>query len=127
MRVWDLQDGACQEPIDLPAEKCTALMHPDTYLNKILLAFENGVMELWNLRTRSRVFRFTGFATKVLSAITTVVQSPAVDVVAVGFQNGQTVLHNLKFDKSIGSVQQVWRVFLNTFLHLFRHAHYFDF
>ena len=30
----------------------TALMHPTTYLNKILLASRRGSMQLWNIKTK---------------------------------------------------------------------------
>ena len=30
----------------------TAMMHPATYLNKILLASQQGTLQLWNIRTR---------------------------------------------------------------------------
>ena len=72
---------------------------------QVLVAYESGVMELWNLRTRARVHRFTSFVSSLASTlsassassadaqavlgtrkaqsahITCVVQSPAVDVV----------------------------------------------
>ena len=32
--------------------KITTMMHPVTYLNKILLASYQGTMQLWNIRTR---------------------------------------------------------------------------
>ena len=119
MRTWDLAAGTCAEPIALSAgDRVTALMHPDTYLNKVLVAYASGAMELWNLRTRARIHRFTAFAAASSStasslgpalgssasaaggaAITCVVQSPAVDVVGVGFADGRTLLHNLKFDQ----------------------------
>lgn len=35
-------------------------------------------------------------------------QAPAVDVVAVGLQNGKIVLHNLKYDKTVMSFMQDW-------------------
>ena len=109
MRVWDLADGTCAEPIELAAgERCVTLMHPDTYLNKVLVAYASGVMELWNLRTRARIHRFTSFVggSALASTLTCVVQSPAVDVVGVGFADGRALLHNLKFDQTLGGVQQ---------------------
>lgn len=125
MRTWDLATGTCAEPIALAAgDRVTALMHPDTYLNKVLVAYASGAMELWNLRTRARIHRFTAFAAAAASssassasslgllapalgcasaAITCVVQSPAVDVVGVGFADGRALLHNLKFDQVCAS------------------------
>jgi len=36
----------------------TCICHPPTYLNKIIIGFSNGEMQLWNIRTRKRVFCF---------------------------------------------------------------------
>jgi len=32
--------------------RITAIMHPATYLNKILLGSQQGTLQLWNIRTR---------------------------------------------------------------------------
>ena len=32
--------------------RITAIMHPATYLNKILLGSQQGSLQLWNIRTR---------------------------------------------------------------------------
>jgi hypothetical protein len=45
--------------IHLPAaERVTALTHPDTYLNKVIAAYASGSMDLWGLRTHTRIYRF---------------------------------------------------------------------
>jgi U3 small nucleolar RNA-associated protein 21 len=136
MRTWDLATGTCAEPITLSAgDRVTALMHPDTYLNKVLVAYASGAMELWNLRTRARIHRFTAFAAASSStasslgaalgslaaaaggaAITCVVQSPAVDVVGVGFADGRTLLHNLKFDQVCARVFSAFSVCFGAFV-----------
>jgi U3 small nucleolar RNA-associated protein 21 len=76
----------------------TALLHPATYLNKVLLGSPSGVMQLWNLRSRARVHEFDrGWN----SAITALAQSPALDVVAVGLADGRLFLINLKYDTTL--------------------------
>ena len=35
-------------------------------------------------------------------------QSPVVDVVAVGLESGRIILHNLRFDESVTELQQDW-------------------
>ena len=82
----------------------TCAMHPATYLNKILLASRRGEMQLWNIRTSKLVYTFTGWGSAVLA----VVQSPVVDVVGVGLENGGVVLHNLRYDETLMRFQQEW-------------------
>ena len=110
-----------------------ALIHPATYLNKLLVGYENGSMELWNFRRKSLVHVFTchlqyfeaqrqqnkedvfGNALDAgededdggaIPAITCIEQSPACDVVAVGFASGDIILINLKFDAILFSFKQ---------------------
>lgn len=35
-------------------------------------------------------------------------QSPAIDVIAVGLADGRTILHNIKYDETIMHFQQDW-------------------
>jgi hypothetical protein len=34
-----------------PSFKATAVLHPSTYLNKVIVGGENGELQLWNTRT----------------------------------------------------------------------------
>ena len=72
----------------------TALAHPATYLNKIVLGAPDGRMQLWNLRSKARVYEFAGWGSAVLA----LAQSPALDVMGVGLADGRVLLHNLKTD-----------------------------
>ena len=71
-------------------------MHPDTYLNKIVLGTREGQIQLWNVATRKLVYTFQGWN----SPVTCIVQSPAVDVVAIGLADGRIMVHNLKYVRS---------------------------
>lgn len=84
----------------------TAMIHPSTYLNKILVASTQGTMQIWNVRTSKMIYQFSSFK----STITCLVQSPVVDVVAVGLMDGTTVLYNIKMDEKLFSVWQEDRV-----------------
>ena len=101
-----------------------AFLHPVTYLNKILVAFADGSMQLWNIKTRyafffncngstifkpihaspcsSLIYSFKSFEKK----ITCLVQAPVLDVIAVGFADGTILLHNLRLDQSVLGVNQ---------------------
>lgn len=71
----------------------TGIIHPVTYVNKMLF-YGGKKMELWNVIEHERIYEFT-----VESQIEIVVQSPVVDVVAVGCQNGSIHLVNLLYDE----------------------------
>ncbi|EFJ49064.1 hypothetical protein VOLCADRAFT_59899 [Volvox carteri f. nagariensis] len=68
----------------------SAMCHPDTYLNKVLVGFEGGgEMQLWNLRSGVLLYTFKG--------------CPALDVVGVGLADGRAVLHNVRLDEEVAS------------------------
>ena len=39
----------------------TAMLHPITYLNKILFASKQGGMQLWNIKTSGLIYTFKSF------------------------------------------------------------------
>ena len=45
--------------------RVTCLLHPSTYLNKVLLGSEQGGLQLWNLRTSRMVHTFKGWGAGV--------------------------------------------------------------
>lgn len=49
--------------INFPIEtfEITAMLHPVSYLNKILLGSKQGSMQLWNLKTSQLVYSFKSF------------------------------------------------------------------
>ncbi|XP_004513123.1 U3 small nucleolar RNA-associated protein 21 homolog [Cicer arietinum] len=77
----------------------TCIMHPDTYLNKVLIGSEQGLMQLWNISTKKKIFEFKGWD----SPITCCVSSPALDVVAVGCTDGRIHVHNIRYDEELVS------------------------
>uniref|UniRef100_A0A8C5UH47 WD repeat domain 36 n=1 Tax=Malurus cyaneus samueli TaxID=2593467 RepID=A0A8C5UH47_9PASS len=93
--VWNIQSE--EEYLQLDFDKATftvsAILHPSTYLNKILLGSEQGTLQLWNIRSNKLLYSFPGWGL----AVTTLAQAPAVDVVAVGL-----------FDETLMKFQQDW-------------------
>lgn len=77
----------------------SCIMHPDTYLNKVLLGSQEGALQLWNISTKKMLFEFKGWK----SSICCCVSSPALDVVAVGCSDGKIHVHNIRYDKEIVS------------------------
>lgn len=96
LKVWEKKNESVY--IEIPFEnesfKITAIMHPNTYINKIVLGSEQGFLQLWNVKKGKLVYTFSGFDSK----ITVIEQTPALDVAAIGLSNGKIVLLNLKVD-----------------------------
>ncbi|GFP84289.1 U3 small nucleolar RNA-associated protein 21 homolog [Phtheirospermum japonicum] len=75
----------------------SCIMHPDTYLNKVIVASQEGSLQLWNISTKKKLYEFKGFD----SAITCCVSSPALDVVAVGCSDGKIHVYNIRYGEEI--------------------------
>uniref|UniRef100_A0A2P2KH70 Uncharacterized protein MANES_18G125600 n=1 Tax=Rhizophora mucronata TaxID=61149 RepID=A0A2P2KH70_RHIMU len=75
----------------------TCIMHPDTYLNKVLLGSQDGSLQLWNISTKKMLYEFKGWN----SSVTCCVSSPALDVVAVGCADGAIHVHNIRYDEEV--------------------------
>ncbi|CAL1530137.1 unnamed protein product [Lymnaea stagnalis] len=102
--VWDIKskEQYLQIKFDPLAFAVTAIAHPHTYVNKFLLGSEQGTLQLWNVHTNKLIYTFAGWG----SSITAVVQSTAIDVMAIGLEDGQVILHNLALDKTIVKFKQ---------------------
>lgn len=106
VKVWDIKEEDLFLELTFSNEsfRISAIMHPDTYLNKILLGSEQGEMQLWNIKTSKLIYTFKGWN----SAVTCLTQAPAIDVAGIGLANGKIILHNLKFDETIMEFTQDW-------------------
>ncbi|KAH0628125.1 hypothetical protein JD844_008892 [Phrynosoma platyrhinos] len=104
--IWDIQSE--EEYLQLNFDKSvfavSAVMHPSTYLNKILLGSEQGSLQLWNIKSNKLLYTFPGWG----GGVTVLQQAPAVDVVAVGLVSGHIIVHNIKFDEMLMKFQQDW-------------------
>lgn len=104
--VWEIKTAEqyLELSLDSSTFRASTLLHPVTYVNKILVGSEQGPLQLWNIRTGTLVHTFSGWQ----SAVTALEQSPALDVVAIGLASGETIVHNLKFDETLVRFQQDW-------------------
>lgn len=103
LRVWDLKAFAPAGALP-PFEGTFSpnlLLHPHTYLNKILVGSESGELQLWNIQSKKLIYTFRGWGSKV----TSLAQSPAVDVIAIGLADGSVKLHNIRADETVFSVK----------------------
>ena len=62
----------------------TCMAHPDTYLNKVVVASQQGTMQLWNFSKGVRLYEFQ----VADCAIKCLAPSPALDVVGLGLADG---------------------------------------
>ncbi|KAK5900209.1 hypothetical protein CgunFtcFv8_025185 [Champsocephalus gunnari] len=104
--VWDVQGGDIYLRLhfDSASFSVSAMMHPSTYLNKVLLGSSQGALQLWNIKTSKLLFTFPGWA----AGVTVLQQSPAVDVVGVGTATGRIIIHNIRLDETLMSFTQDW-------------------
>ncbi|KAK9786275.1 hypothetical protein WJX73_004830 [Symbiochloris irregularis] len=77
----------------------TCMTHPDTYLDKVVVAGTKGQLQLWNFSTSRKLYDFA----LADAAVSHIASSPALDVVAVGLADGRVMLHNLKFDEHVAA------------------------
>ncbi|RUS16773.1 hypothetical protein BC937DRAFT_90825 [Endogone sp. FLAS-F59071] len=107
LKMWDYTTGELYTELEFdPNFTLSTLIHPSTYLNKVLLGSSQGTMQIWNVRTSTLVYTFKPFS----SPITSLIQSPVVDVVAVGLLDGTVLIHNIKVDETIMILNQEDRV-----------------
>ncbi|POM64424.1 Hypothetical protein PHPALM_20045 [Phytophthora palmivora] len=77
IKIWDLDTMELVDTMSFSTDFTpTVMLHPDTYLNKILVGSEQGALQLWNIRKMKCIYEFKGWG----SAVTALEQSPAVDV-----------------------------------------------
>ncbi|OMO94083.1 hypothetical protein CCACVL1_06188 [Corchorus capsularis] len=75
----------------------SCIMHPDTYLNKVLIGSQEGFLELWNISTKKKLYAFKGWNSEICSCVS----SPALDVIAVGCADGTIHVHNIRYDEEV--------------------------
>nr|XP_057913461.1 WD repeat-containing protein 36 [Doryrhamphus excisus] len=104
--VWDVHSGDIylQLRFDPSTFNVTAMMHPSTYMNKVLLGSSQGALQLWNVKSSKLLYTFPGWS----AGVTVLQQSPAVDVVGVGTATGRIVLHNIRTDQTLMTFTQDW-------------------
>ncbi|KAJ3049083.1 hypothetical protein HK097_009887 [Rhizophlyctis rosea] len=107
IRMYNLSDGELHNELELAHDfRITCLLHPSTYLNKVLLGSQDGRMQLWNIRTMRLLYEFKRFE----SPITFLAQAPSVDVVAIGLLDGSIILQNIKVDEKIMRLKQEGKI-----------------
>ncbi|BGP25126.1 rRNA-processing protein utp21 [Rhodotorula toruloides] len=86
----------------------TKMIHPSSYLNKVVVGSKEGEIAVWNVRTGSCIHTFpssTLAGSHPASAITSISQSPAIDVLGVGLASGACVLFDVRLGEVFGKVR----------------------
>ncbi|SCV67376.1 BQ2448_6022 [Microbotryum intermedium] len=86
----------------------TKVVHPASYLNKVVVGSQEGELAVWNVRTGNLVHTFSASALAPLSSpspITALTQSPAIDVLGVGLANGACILFDVRIGQVLGKVR----------------------
>ena len=106
VRVWDIKMETVfvEFSFNNKSFQITTIVHPATYINKVLFGSRQGSLQLWNIRTAKCIYQFKGWGCEV----TCLEQSPAIDVIAVGLVTGKIILHNLRYDEILLEFTQDW-------------------
>ncbi|CAO1626324.1 unnamed protein product [Jaminaea pallidilutea] len=97
--------------IKLPAPSAaTSLLHPSTYLNKVLIGLSSGNLQLWNIQHSALLHQFDAHTLRASHGISTsasppailsVAQTPALDIVAITTADGNILLHDIRNDRAV--------------------------
>lgn len=106
LMVWDVHSEGIYMTLEFdPTQfEVTAAVHPDSYVNKVLLGSGQGPLQLWNVLDSKLVYTFAGWGQQV----TVLKQAPAKDVLAVGLADGRILVHNFSFDVTLMKFTQDW-------------------
>ncbi|KAI0273583.1 Utp21-domain-containing protein [Gloeopeniophorella convolvens] len=106
--IWDTPTEALQSQVQFePGFTAVHILHPATYLNKVLVGGNDGSLQLWNIRTQTCIHRIPfeslsdSTSDQVATSVTALAQSPAVDVVGVGFASGEVAIYDIRADEKL--------------------------
>ncbi|ORY41587.1 WD40 repeat-like protein [Rhizoclosmatium globosum] len=103
VRIWNWATKEFVKTISFePHFVVTTFIHPSTYVNKILVASADGRLQLWNFASLTMIYEFPSLSSPIL----TLAQSPAIDVIAIGTQDGRILLKDIKTNVPIKQFYQ---------------------
>lgn len=106
VKIWHIRSQELHLEInfDNSSFEITTLLHPATYVNKVLFGSSQGTLQLWNIRKNVMLYNFKDPSDT--SSVICMTQSPAVDIIAIGRDSGNVIIHNLKMDQEIMRFKQ---------------------
>ncbi|KAI9659894.1 MAG: hypothetical protein M1821_001246 [Bathelium mastoideum] len=79
-----------------------------TYLNKIVAGREDGTIEIWNLSSNKLIYTILPAASSY-GAVTAMQPTPALSLLAVAYENGPLIIHDIRHDKEVISFRSFTR------------------
>lgn len=106
VKIWHIrsQELYLEMEFDNKSFEISAIIHPATYVNKIIFGSSQGTLQLWNIRKNVMLYNFKDSSDT--SSVICMTQSPAVDIIAIGRMSGNVIVHNLKMDQEIMRFKQ---------------------
>ncbi|EGO20885.1 hypothetical protein SERLADRAFT_363098 [Serpula lacrymans var. lacrymans S7.9] len=106
MLIWDIAKADAEIIAVIQFDNgftATSVLHPVTYLNKVLVASSEGDLQLWNIRTQSKLLTSPTQSSENVppNPITALTQSPAIDVVGIGFISGEISVYDVRADERL--------------------------
>ncbi|ORY17781.1 Utp21 specific WD40 associated putative domain-domain-containing protein [Clohesyomyces aquaticus] len=83
-------------PTPLSGGVCTM----PTYLNKIFMGKRDGSVEIWNLNTAKLLYTLLP-PSSTFGAVTALQPSPALSLLAIAYESGPLIIHDVRADKEI--------------------------
>ncbi|KAJ9115038.1 hypothetical protein QFC22_005366 [Naganishia vaughanmartiniae] len=103
--VWKISTLELESEIKFHGSfNATTMLHPATYMNKVIVGSVEGALQIWNVRTMSLIHTFPP-PKNTSAAVTTVAQSPAIDVIGVGHADGRVRVVDIKIGEEIFDVK----------------------
>ena len=81
-----------------PGARPTALLHPPTYVDKLMIGFDDGGLALWNVGAGALLHTFGAAGDRPRGAVRALAAAPALDVVAAGWDDGSVTLIDARAD-----------------------------
>lgn len=105
VKVWDCESAELLTTIPLPG-KGIHLLHPPTYLNKVLVSMKKGRLVLLNVKTGVKIYDFPNIGKNLTGEISALENAVALDIVAIGLDTGKIVFGNVLKDEVLFTFDQ---------------------
>lgn len=103
--IWSIETLEVEGEISFaPGFLGTQILHPSTYVNKVVVGAANGDLALYNTRTLELIHTFKA-PRGSQSPVTALAQSPAIDVIAIGYHSGAVRIVDIKQDEQVMAVR----------------------
>ena len=109
LKVWDCETTDLLNTVSLPSEGLH-ILHPPTYLNKVLVGLKKSKIILINVKTSQKIYEFPNITQSFDSEITALENAVALDVVGIGLETGKIIFANLLKDEVLFSFEQTGSV-----------------